>query len=233
MEDKYMRIKKLTTSYLQENDSTRLAENLRILLNNHHLNTNQLAHALNIPMMTIRRLVSGETTDPRISTLKLIADYFNLSVDCLLGDADPTHPVTSQSSKSRFVPILDWETTEKMNTLNDLDLRKWKEWQSIPVMENNIISSNAFALRSRPSMSPRFPQGTIFVIEPEATPMDGDIVLVKINSIHRLTLRELIVDPPDYQLHPVVIGSNMLKYNNQDHKFVGVNILTLLYNRSI
>lgn len=63
-----------------------IAKNLSELLKKHCLKTNQLAHHLGLPTMTIRRLLSGETGDPRISTLKCIADYFDVAVDVLIAD---------------------------------------------------------------------------------------------------------------------------------------------------
>lgn len=49
----------------------KIAKNMRSLLDEHRVTKNDVVRSLNIPAMTIRRLVSGETTDPHISTLKL------------------------------------------------------------------------------------------------------------------------------------------------------------------
>ncbi len=69
----------------QHHKDMKIASNLAELLRKRCIKTNQLAHHIGIPMMTIRRLLSGETGDPRISTLKCIADYFEVSVDELIG----------------------------------------------------------------------------------------------------------------------------------------------------
>jgi transcriptional regulator with XRE-family HTH domain len=228
-----MRLKAISEKNPLLDNSQKLAENLRVLLKSHNLNANQLAQILGIPMMTIRRLLSGETTDPRISTLKLVADHFNISIDSLIDGDNQTIIKSLKKTKPHFIPILDWDTTAKISTLNELDLSKWKEWQSISLNEKDIISKNAFALESRPSMYPRFPQGTIFLIDPDTPPTDGDVVLVKLKKNNELTLRELAIDPPEWQLHPVVLGSNILHYSEQNHKIVGVNLLTMLYNRKI
>jgi transcriptional regulator with XRE-family HTH domain len=214
---------------LQEG-SQQLATNLCQLLKSHHLNAGQLAQALEIPMMTIRRLMSGETTDPRISTLKLIADYFKISIDALTGENKMTM-ASLNKAKPYFVPLIDWETAEKINTVHELDLNKWGEWQSVSLDEQDTLSENAFALASRPSMYTRFPQGTLFIVEPNATPTDGDIVLVRIKKNNELTLRELSIDSPDWRLNPVISGSTILQYSKHDHDFTGVILLTLFYNR--
>ena len=207
----------------------RLAANLEALLKSRNLSTSKMAQILGIPMMTIRRLLSGETTDPRISTLKLIADYFGVSVNSLVEDL---HLMTESSGQSKpfLVPVLDWQTAENCSASRNLN--NWAEWQPVALHEKNLINQNTFALKSRPSMYPRFPQGTVFIISPDVLPTDGDIVLVKMIKNNELTLRELTIDPPEWKLHPIVPGSVVLEYSQQEHKIVGVNILTMLYNRS-
>lgn len=213
-----------------ENESRQLADKLHALLKKHNLNANQVAQELGIPMMTIRRLISGETADPRISTLKLIADHFNVSIDSLLDEETLSTLQPLNKAKPHFVPVLDWVIAEKMKSIKDLDLSNWKEWQPVSLNEQDGLGKNAFALESRPSMYPRFPQGTIFIFDPDIDPADGDIVLVKIKN-NELTLRELSIDPPEWQLQPVVPGSKVLQYNEQDFEIIGINILTMLYNR--
>lgn len=226
-----MKVKSVIKNNSQSNDTNELAENLSALLKSHNLNANLLAQILGIPMMTIRRIMCGETTDPRISTLKLIADYFHTSIDNLIATNNHNFTKEIKSTKSYLVPILNWETAEKITSINDLDLSNWKEWQSVSINDDDIISKNAFALESRPSMYPRFPQGTIFIVDPELTPTDGDIVLIKIKKNKELTLRELSVDPPEWQLHSVISGSNSFQYSKTIHTIIGVILLTMLYNR--
>lgn len=227
-----MRVKKKQDdANLESTGFQNLAKNLEGLLKSNHLNAPQLAQILGIPMMTIRRLTSGETVDPRISTLKLIADYFEVSMDFLLEDNQHNPHSLLNKTKSTLIPTLDWQTAEKFDVFQNLNLKQCQNWQSVSLGEKDSIGKNAFALKSRPSMYPRFPQGTLFIINPDTPPTDGDIVLVRIKDNNELTLRELTIDPPEWTLHPVVASSSILPYSTQNHKIVGVNILTILYNR--
>ena len=209
---------------------SKLAINLEALLKAKNLNASRVAQKLGIPMMTIRRLLSGETTDPRISTLKLIADYLEVSVNSLVEDNQAVLEKPAYQSRPFLVPILDWQTAEKWRTLQNLD--SWPHWQPVAGYEKDLINQNSFALRSRPSMYPRFPNGTIFIINPDIVPADGDIVLVKLNN-GELTLRELVIDPPEWKLYPVVTGSAILNYLVHEHRILGVNVLTMLYKREL
>ena len=211
-----------------------IADNLRSLLKSRKVSENEVAQALGVPVMTIRRLVSGETTDPRVSTLKTLANYFEVSVDDLIeGHKASAGVELVGKNKPIFVPMLDWSTAEKMQSIYDVDLSTWKEWHPVSLGQKGSMSEKSFGLESRPSMSPRFQQGTFFIIDPDVAPSDGDMVLVRIKKNNEITLRELSVDPPEWQLHPVVTGSNVLEYASEHYDIVGVVILTMLYNKKI
>ncbi len=62
-----------------------ISDVLTTLLKKALLTESELARKINVPRATINRLVSGRTPDPRASTLNSIAEYFNVSVDQLIG----------------------------------------------------------------------------------------------------------------------------------------------------
>lgn len=215
----------------KEEEIIYLSQNLSTLLKRHNLSPSRLANTLNIPLMTVRRLLSGETTDPRISTLQMIAQHFDISIDFLMGEHSSINAPHLKKHTPFYVPKLSWEIAKKINHIRELDLNQWKEWQTVSSIEPHTVGKNAFALESRPFMYPRFPQGAIFIIDPDIEPVDGDIVLVKIKENNELTLRDLIIDPPEWQLHPVVAGSSVVHYTKECHQIVGIGVLTILYNR--
>ena len=55
------------------------------LLKQSHINESELARRVNLPKATINRIMSGRTPDPRASTLLAITDYFNISIEQLMG----------------------------------------------------------------------------------------------------------------------------------------------------
>lgn len=212
-------------------ESQIISENLSTLLKINNFTESKVAEALDIPLMTIRRLVSGETIDPRVSTLKIIADYFNVSIDTLISENKITTHELSQNNKPVFVPILDWATIEQSKKIKEIDLKKWQNWHPISFSNNAEFGENIFGLESRKSMYPRFQIGTIFIIDPDASPSDSDIVLVRMKKNNEMTLRELTIDPPLWQLKPISTGSEAIEYSNKIHEIFGVVILTLLYNK--
>ncbi len=206
-----------------------IAHNLSALLKKNNLSANQLAQLLGFPLMTIRRLLSGVTEDPRISTLQCISQYFNVSLDFLVGNLTEGILGSPKQVKSCLVPQFTWDNLSQLFQ-NDFASKHCKQWQSISLAHNTILSKRAFALESRPSMYPRFPKGAIFIIDPDIEPEDSDNVLVRFRESNEFTLRELIIDPPDWRLVPLINDSNPIILNKTKHEISGVCMLTLLYN---
>jgi len=80
-------------------------------------------------------------------------------------------------------------------------------------------------------MQPRFPFGTTFIIKMD-NPIDGDLVLVRFKKDNSISLRELVIDSPNWQLNPIISGSKNILFNHLDHIIIGVVILMLIQNRA-
>lgn len=221
----------LSEPEVTEHEIKNLARNLKLLLNEYNISEGTVAQALNIPVITIRRIVSGETADPRISTLKQIADYFNVNVDSLIKNNAEKSIALMNKNTPTFIPVLNWELISRIQSINELDLKNWKEWHPIAAIEKYTFSQNVFALESRPSMQPRYPIGTLFIIEPHENPTDGDIVLIKIKEDSDISLRELVIDPPLWRLQPIVNGSEAISFDKNKYIIIGVVVLTMLYTK--
>ena len=224
-------MKPITELKITKTQIQRLADNLQSLMKTRNISENDISKTLDIPVITVRRIVSGKTTDPRISTLKLFADYFNITVDSLIEDSKSRSIAMTNQDVPQFIPILDWKTVATIDSIQNIELHSWKEWQ--PIMPGNqfSLSLHSFALESRPSMQPRFPMGTLFVIDPDEAPIDGDTILIKLKKNGDLSLRELTIDLPKWQLLPVITGSETIFYDKLQHIIVGIVVLTMLYTR--
>jgi len=210
-----------------------IADNLAYLMQQQGVSETELARALDTSVMTIRRLLSGETEDPRIFTVKAIADYFQTSVDFLLSDLHRLPISRLPCKRPEFIPLLEWDCFTQVDTLQALDLSAWTAWYPVVSLEHTAAHAETFALRSRPSMQPRFSLGTILVINQAEQPADGDLILVKIRSSQQLSLRQLRIDPPRWQLEPIVAGSDVLFFAEAQHRIVGVVLFTVSSRHAI
>lgn len=210
-----------------------LSKNLNFLLKQRGLNPNQLAQALGVPFMTISRIASGKTEDPRLSTLKMISDYFKIPIDLLISKELELANNFALNNKVYRVPKFNWDNISKFTDIGTLNPNNWHEWQTITLKEDAEISKKAFALESKPSMYPRFPRDTVFIIASDISPSDGDLVLVKLKQNNEFTLRELLLDPPEKRLLPLVEESKSIDFDEQAHEILGVCCLTILYDHKI
>lgn len=215
----------------EPSDSSLLATNLQVLMRKHKINAAELARQLNVPRITIARITSGETADPRLSTLKMLAAYFNVPLGSLVSEPQELFADRPTANlRSCYLPILEWSDIEKSvpdNTASEACER----WLPFTLDKDETLSTRAFAIQSRPSMYPRFMHGTLFIIDPDIKPTDGDMVLIKIHDKPAAILRTLYIDHPEWQLHSLTEGVPSLRYDETEHQLVGVNILTLLRNR--
>lgn len=215
---------------VSHSEAQNIAKNLSLLIATSKKSELEIAQTVGIPVMTIRRLTSGETTDPRVSTLKLLADYFNVPISTLIDDNTETTVKLIQNSKPIFVPLLNWKTLEKTNDVKKINFKNWEDWIPLSINNNCTIGEMAFGIESRKSMYPRFQNGTIFIINPLESPTDGDLVLVRIKKNNEITLRELVIDPPVSKLISIV-GSDVIDYSSKQYEILGVVVLTLLFGR--
>ena len=77
------------------------------------LSQNKLAHLLNVSQTTIFRIEKGER-EPSLQLLNLIADFFNVSVDYLLGRTDDPTPKGKEFNLLSYLPDSVKETPEKL-----------------------------------------------------------------------------------------------------------------------
>lgn len=204
-----------------------LAKNISKLLEIHQINENELAKKLGIPYNTIHRILTGTTSDPRISTLQQIADYFGVTLDFLLHgkqENDMSNPKNTLS-----IPVLNWEIIIKPDFVDNLDIYNKERSIKIAKFDNANDKSQLFALESTKSMHPRFPTGTTFIFNAKGQASDGDLVLVRFRDNNAVSLRELIIDSPNWQLTAIVSGSAPLIFTYAEHEIIGVVILTLIH----
>lgn len=172
----------------------KLSQTLKKLLYERDMKPIDLARKVDMPQPTIHRLVTGKSSRPYKSSLEPIADYFDISVEQLLGieeleQSNNKQPPAKQTTNN--LPLIPWEM------LYDIESSKKTAKQS--VIASHMISQQAFATTMpNSSMEPLFQQGATLIFDPSTQPSDRSYVLAKIGDNNVVTFRQILIDA-DYQ----------------------------------
>lgn len=155
--------------------------NIKILMQRHGLTIEELADELGVSISTINRLLMGTKIDPRLSTLRPIAKFFDVSIEELMGEKPLTFKVKDAGpfdNKQTLmqVPIIHWEQVKNAGEIvPNLNFDKWDNW----IVVSNTMSEQAYALKIQQSSLPSpFYLHSIIVIDPGRDPKDSDYVLI-------------------------------------------------------
>jgi SOS-response transcriptional repressor LexA len=167
---------------------------LTYLLKQAKISEAELSRKINLPRATINRLVSGKTPDPRASTLNAISQYFNVSVDQLLGIQPLILNEDSSilSNVQSCIPILEWnETSTWEETVNNIKPDGHYDW----VMVDPSIDEGKFALRVKgEAMWPQFQENTILIINTIKEAKNRDFVIAYLKQSDEIIFRQLLIE---------------------------------------
>lgn len=199
-------VKKL---YLEEQDSP-FANNLQRLMCKNEISEAELARQTKIPQPTLHKILTGKTIDPRGSTLSTIADCFKVSIDELYSGYD-LGSRNFAMQKAQSIPLLSWKECLKGKTfISELTANNWDNW-----ITAEFTSPFVFALESKPALGPRFPLNTIFIVNSEILPEDGDLLIVRYPNTDEATLRDFTLDGPTKLLLPIIANTEVTVLTNE------------------
>lgn len=168
--------------------------NLALLIARADTNPNALELATGVPQPTIHRILSGESKDPRTSTIQPLADYFGVDASDLRhrnfaieGIQRSMQNVMHAPIGTRKIPLVSYvqagEWTETVDSYHPGDAASW-------IFTDQELSVSAFALEIKgDSMLPEFKPGDRVIIDPAVRPNPGDFVVAK-NGDHEATFKK-------------------------------------------
>lgn len=140
---------------------------------------------------------------PGGESLSKLAKFFNTSIDYILYGTEFQDKLIT---KMRRVPILSWVQAGSFTESKPADiLSETERW-----VETSLrISDNSFALEvkgdsmTNPSGLPTIPQGATVIVDPEAEPINGKIVVARLDGTNEATVKKLVIDGPHKFLVPL------------------------------
>ena len=171
-----------------------LAQTLTSLIDRENkLTPAALARKLGIPTNKITRILNGDVTDPKASTLLQLASYFGISIEQLLGiepiirEAAPDNQDATQS-----LPIYEINNPTQLT-------RDWYRWVA------NEIDGDYYALAINTDLyEPTFPQNSLLIVNPDIAPEDRSFIVIKKNdSPQHCSIKQYVLEGSEIYLYPV------------------------------
>ena len=144
----------------------------------------ELARQTGLPQTTVNRLLLGSTADPRASTLRPIAKFFDITIDQLLGIEDIPQDRISGTFRATnrdawtHVPIIEWN--DAIAWLLEMTTTTYTLTTNGPSLIALLASSHSHYCP--PSMEPMFRRDSILIIDPDADLVDGKYVILTLDG---------------------------------------------------
>lgn len=200
-----------------------ISEVLTSLLERAKIKEAQLAKALNVPRATINKIHSGKILDPRSSTLSIIANYFGITIDQLMGKSPLFGDTLMKFIK---VPIIELDRLKNFKqALNKIDFINHENWILIEY-DNQQSNHDLFAVKVYgDAMLPYFDEQTTIIIDSDSEVANRKYVLAYIASLNEVILRQIFVDGNTRVLKPINTIFESKKLTTKD-KIIGVVVQT-------
>lgn len=177
-----------------------------------------LAKAIDLPRATINRIHAGKIAHPRSSTLTLIANYFNITIDQLLGYSTLQNDYTSNKINVIQIPQLSWEIVKKQ--ANHIDKAISNESTKPVIVEmssDQCNANNMFALKvTGDAMWPYFDDNSIIAIDTKLIPDNRNFVIAYLASTNEVILRQLFIDGSTKILKAINPIFDVIRLGNDD-----------------
>lgn len=170
--------------------------NLDFLLTQFNLDIKSLSLQSGIPIATLVRM-RKEDTNPTLSTIEPIADFFRIDLQELLYD-----DIASDEYQSK-------KRAGNVQYLRVSNLSETKQWPThfeskIIVGTVGNLHNSAFGIYvDTESLNPIFSKNSILIIDPEIPAKDGDFVYATLDDDHIPVVRHYFVDGHNHFFKPV------------------------------
>lgn len=200
--------------------SDKLSKNLNILMQEAHLNAEELSRRTGLPASSIKKIRNNDQINPTLSTLAPLAKYFALTISQLIGD----EPFPKSRLKGAYqididvfchLPLISWE--EAIN---------WP--QTIKTFHPTIAteyaySQSAYGLSVEEESWENLTKGTLLLIDPEVQVEHRDFIIVYKSGQKAPTLKQALYDDGQIYLKPLIEGYQIISLSI-DHTILGTVI---------
>lgn len=193
---------------------TELADALRYELKKRGLSVNAIAVKSGVPQPSVRRIVSGETPNPKIETIEKIAKALGMSAGQLFGVCE------SFGEGFHTLPLVAWDMVPKFKTMVRLDEDFFKEYPryACPV---KIPKFSCCIEVKGPGYEPLFKDKDILFLDCDTMPVDGDTCFLYFQDSQKTELRKMVCTSDKIllqKINPDFPGSVYIDIDDEERK---------------
>ncbi|RUQ96643.1 LexA family transcriptional regulator [Legionella septentrionalis] len=183
-----------------------------------NISGSELAKRCGVPVSTINRILAGTVIDPKISTLKPLADYFAISVDQLLGYAALPEKFDRKSQSLKPTMALPVFKLKNFQSISQKP-SKWFTWVS-----ERQAQDDTFAISiDTEEFEPVFAKDSVLIIEPSMQPpQDNDYVALIFENENIIAIRRYRIDGQDHYFVPLNPQFKAVLCSEKKYNLLGV-----------
>jgi SOS-response transcriptional repressor LexA len=171
-----------------------LSVNLKKLITGAEISESELSRKTNIAQPIIHRILNRQNTNPKIETIRPIANFFGVTISQLIGESllfyENEEFSKPELQKLTALPLLSWEKLTSWLAAPEQQIKKHPK-----IITDLPTSKLAYALKIvDASLEPLFLKGTILIVEPKREPKNGDFVIMKQKNQNIAVIRQFILD---------------------------------------
>ncbi|WHM95978.1 LexA family protein [Citrobacter freundii] len=140
---------------------------------------------------------------PGGESLSKLAKYFNTSIDYILYS---TEFEGNLITKMRRIPVISWvqagQFTECKAAEVFSEVDKWVE-TSLRIGDSSFALEVKGDSMTNPNGLPTIPEGATVIVDPDAEPLNGKIVVARLDGTNEATVKKLVIDGPQKFLVPL------------------------------
>mgnify|MGYP005914871741 FL=1 len=173
-----------------------LADTLKYELRKRGMSVNALAVKSGIPQPSVRRIVSGETLNPKIETVEKIAKALGMTAGQLFGMCD------SFNEGYHALPLVDWDLVPKFKTMAKLDENIFKD-NPVYVCPVKVPKFSCCVEVKGPAYEPLFRDKDILFLNCDTIAVDGDVSFLYFKEENKIELRKIVSTPTTILLQKI------------------------------
>ena len=181
-----------------------LGENINFLMGCKHLTINDLAQRTGIPPSTLKKIKNKTNTNPTVSTLIPLANFFDIPLDQLLHENLMLHHRCLK--KPKLIPIISWQGKNATQEV---------------ITSEKDFSADAFALPVELNAWKPFPYPGYFLIEPNLQAHQHDFVITRNGDSNLLSVKQFYTEDEAIWLKSINIDNHIIPHANS-HQILGV-----------